>query len=271
MINPKASHVRLPMTVPEGQLVDRNWLKKQGFTRPDIDYYLRSGALQAVSHGVYRKPGKPLKWEEFLYSLQAMEYNVHCGGPQAIAEQGYSHFVSMSKVAEVHLYSPTQLPAWLQHWGPNALASESSFYLHIHRQTWLKELPQEFFTYRQYGHWDWQLRLAQIELAVFECLFEMQSETDFQQMDRWFESLSSLSPVKLQKLLKLCPSVKTKRLFGWFAERHAHAWLKHLDWASVDLGRGKRSVVKGGSYNKQWQITVPRKMEVPDGSEQSIF
>lgn len=41
-----------------------------------------------------------------------------------------------------------------------------------------------------------------------------------------------------------CHSVKVKRLF-FFAERHGHAWLKRLDRQAIDLGRGKRMLVKG--------------------------
>jgi len=37
----------------------------------------------------------------------------------------------------------------------------------------------------------------------------------------------------------------------------------------VDLGSGKRVIVKGGVLNKQFQITVPRAMG--DGPEQSVF
>jgi hypothetical protein len=52
-------------------------------------------------------------------------------------------------------------------------------------------------------------------------------------------------------------SIKVKRLFLWFAERHHHAWFSPLDASRVDLGRGKRQLVPGGRYDAKYQITVP--------------
>ena len=43
------------------------------------------------------------------------------------------------------------------------------------------------------------------------------------------EGLGNLSPRRLHTLLVACRSVKVKRLFLWFAQRHKHAWLKKLD------------------------------------------
>jgi len=51
--------------------------------------------------------------------------------------------------------------------------------------------------------------------------------------------------------------VKVKRLFFFFADRHRHAWLKHLKKDEVDLGTGKRMLVKGGKLDPTYQITVP--------------
>jgi hypothetical protein len=48
-----------------------------------------------------------------------------------------------------------------------------------------------------------------------------------------------------------------KRLFFFLADRHHHAWLKRLDKNAVDLGEGKRMLVKGGKLDRTYQITVP--------------
>ncbi|MDB5397210.1 MAG: hypothetical protein JWM91_4716, partial [Rhodospirillales bacterium] len=53
-------------------------------------------------------------------------------------------------------------------------------------------------------------------------------------------------PKRLQTPLADCQSVKVKRLFFWFAERHQLPWLKQIDQAAVGLGTGKRMLVKGG-------------------------
>jgi hypothetical protein len=69
--------------------------------------------------------------------------------------------------------------------------------------------------------------------------------------------LATLSPRRLQKLLEDCHSVKVKRLFFYFADRHRHAWLKRLDKKTINFGKGKRMLVKGGTLDRTYQITVP--------------
>ncbi len=71
------------------------------------------------------------------------------------------------------------------------------------------------------------------------------------------EGLANLSPRRLQGLLEACRSVKAKRLFFFFADRHQHAWLKRLDRQAIDLGKGDRLLVKGGKLNSVYHITVP--------------
>jgi hypothetical protein len=70
-----------------------------------------------------------------------------------------------------------------------------------------------------------------------------------------------LSPRRLQALLTDCRSVKVKRLFFWFAERHNHAWLQNLDRAGIDLGKGKRMLVRGGKFDPKYNITVPENLD----------
>ena len=80
----KQTRENLERTLPEGLLVNRKWLKEKGFMRPLVDYYLRSGALEAVVRGVYRRPGPPLKWQHVVYSLTVMGHFVHVGGRSAL-------------------------------------------------------------------------------------------------------------------------------------------------------------------------------------------
>ncbi len=259
--NSSQRSTRLPDSVPDGQLVNRQWLSHRGYKSPEVDYYLRTGGLQAPIRGFYRRPGPELRWQSVLYSLQEMRFQLHVGGVTALAEQGFTHFVSLNQDRVIHLYGPEKLPVWLEDWHTIQSLPKTPFRFAIHQQTWLKNMPEDCFIQRSFGQWDWQLNYATAELAVLEILMELQTETDFLQMDRWFQSLATLSPTRLLTLLKRCPSVKAKRLFGWFAERHQHAWFNKLDWRKVDLGSGKRSLIKGGRFNNRWQLTVPRGLE----------
>lgn len=60
-----------------------------------------------------------------------------------------------------------------------------------------------------------------------------------------------------------------ERGFFWFSDRHGHAWRKALETEGIDLGRGKRMLVKGGAFDAGYQITVPRQMAKED--ENTLF
>jgi hypothetical protein len=90
-----------------------------------------------------------------------------------------------------------------------------------------------------------------------ELLDELPDRESFHQVDALVEGLATLSPRRLQDLLLECRSVKVKRLFFFFADRHRHGWFTKLDASVVDLGKGKRMVAKGGTFDAKYQITVP--------------
>ncbi len=85
------NHSRRPSlekVLPEGLLVNRDWLYAKGFKRSAIDYYLRSEILVAAARGIYRRQGPPLKWQHVAYSLQVLDYGLHVGGRTALEVQG---------------------------------------------------------------------------------------------------------------------------------------------------------------------------------------
>lgn len=271
MTKNQAKRPRLENVLPRGQLVDRSWLYRKGFKRPDIDYHLRAKNLQASFRGVYQRPSLQLKWQNIVYSLNEMGYNTHLGGETALSQQGYAHNLSMSQT-QIGLHSAEVLPAWLEQWQQTF---NSPFSIKCHKQAWLKELPSELINTIPYGQWDWSVPHAHPELAILEYLFELKTETDFHHADSLFENLATLSPARLQLALEHCNRIKTKRLFGWFAERHQHPWHNHIHWQKIYTGSGKRSIIKGGKLDKHWQITVPHSLieqtDENNGSEQPLF
>ena len=76
------------------------------------------------------------------------------------------------------------------------------------------------------------------------------------------EGLSTLSPVRLQALLVDCHNIKVKRLFFFF-RRSPYTRLAQTPefLGAIDLGRGKRSLVKGGRYDAKHMITVPEDLD----------
>ena len=63
---------------------------------------------------------------------------------------------------------------------------------------------------------------------------------------------------QVQNLLEQCSSIKVKRLFLYMAEKSQHDWFKYINLEKIDIGKGKRSLVKDGVFVAKYAITVPK-------------
>ncbi|MDP2332654.1 MAG: type IV toxin-antitoxin system AbiEi family antitoxin domain-containing protein [Reyranella sp.] len=265
--------------LPEGLLVDAAWLGKHGFSTALRRKYIKASWLEQPARGVYRKPRGTLTWQQVIISLQTiiLREAIIVGGRTALELQGFAHYLQQ-RTGTIHLYSAKPLPTWL-----NKLKLDVRFVHHNSRKLFdndpitfglsslqfdiLKttgtsnDLLQRGLTFQPWGHWDWPLTLSTPERAVLELLDELPGHESFHQVDKLMEGLTNLSPRRLQKLLADCRSVKVKRLFFYFADRHRHAWLAQLEKDRLDLGSGKRMLVKGGRLDPTYLITVPEGMD----------
>lgn len=249
----KPDTVLLSTALPDGLVVNRKWFKEKGFDRTAVDYYVRSGKLVRVGRGAYRRPGPSLKWEHIVYSLQESGCSVHVGGRSSLDLQGIAHYLPMGGMQTVELYGINKLPGWLSGSGSAAKISARG-------SGGFDKLPDDALTAIPFGHWDWPLNFATMELALFELLDDVHDESGFSLADTYFQSATVLRPKMLNSLLQDCKRIRTKRLFLWYADRHQHQWLKKIYKDTVDIGSGKRMIVKGGVLDKTYNITVPRSM-----------
>ena len=251
----------LDAVLQEGLLVDREWLQDHGFARPAVDYYLRSGKLEAVAHGVYRKPGPALKWQNVVYSLSELGYRLHVGHLSALAFHGFSHYLELGGKNEVRLYSDKSLPGWIND------VQDMSGLIAMKRSPFtdfelgIEDVP--------FGTWDWPVRYASPERAFLELTSTASSAEEIGRVLLMMEGAANLRPGLLQSLLSQCRQVKAKRLFLWVAREQGHSWYRHIDQAKIDLGSGKRQIIKGGVLDDEFLITVPRKEE--DGQTEPVF
>lgn len=251
---------RLQHLLPDGLVVDASWLEAQGYSRSLRGKYLAQGWLERPARGVYRRPGGRLQWQQVIISLQMLlDYPIIVGGRTALELHGFAHYLRSQGPSEIHLYGDAPPPGWLA-----KLALDTRFVFHNAKRLF-KEEPiargHGSFIQQPWGHWDWPLTLSTPERAILELLDEVPNRETFHQADMLMEGLRNLSPRRLQNLLLVCRSVKVKRLFFWFAERHNHAWLKRIDGGAIDLGRGKRMLVRGGKLDPSYLITVPRDLD----------
>ena len=248
--------------LPEGQLVNRAWLRAKGFDRPRVDYALRAGKLTALSRGVYRRPGPPLKWEHVVYSLNEMGYSVHVGGRSALELKGFAHYLPMGEKYRVDLYSSETVPAWTKNFS-------ESFRFEIYTKRLFEKNGKTGLQTKSFGAWDWPIPYSAPERALLELLAYVRETADFSVADKFFEAAVNVRPDLLRNLLVSCRQIKAKRLFLWFADRHDHAWRQALETEGLDMGRGKRMIVKGGAYDPTYQITIPR--EMAEGNEHPLY
>ena len=260
---PTKSEEPLEQRLPDGQLVNRDWLQAHGFDRSRVDFFLRAGKLEAVARGVYRRPGPPLKWQHVVYSLNEMGFSVRVGGRSALETQGLAHYLPAGDLKRIDLYGKNPMPCWVRMFPGN-------FRFETHHRRLFFSLPEAAVHTRPFGAWDWPIPISTPELAFFEMLGEIKDAAGFEMADKFFESAVNLRPNLLNALLFSCNQVKAKRLFLWFSQRHGHAWRNSLETENVDLGRGKRMLVKGGAYDADYQITVPREMAGGD-VEQPLY
>ncbi|HTF96691.1 MAG TPA: type IV toxin-antitoxin system AbiEi family antitoxin domain-containing protein [Cellvibrio sp.] len=257
--------------LPEGLLIDAAWLEEKGYSRALRHQYVGANWLEQPARGVFRRPRGQLSWQQVVISLQGLlKYPVSVGGRTALELSGYAHYLQQTQ-QHIHLYSDNKCPAWLL-----KLPLQETFLIHnrTHFLPLVKIAPELFsiddstsidealavagLTVIPWGNWEFPLVISTPERAYLELLDELPQHESFHMADVIMEGLTNLSPLRLQSLLEAASSIKVKRLFFLFAERHNHAWLKRLDVSKIDLGKGKRMLVKGGKFNTKYQITVPK-------------
>ncbi len=256
----------LTTTLPEGLLVDAAWLTNHQFSTSLRRKYVKAGWLEQPARGVYRKPRGALTWQQAVISLQTiiLDDPVIVGGRTSLELQGYAHYLRQG-LETVHLYSRKALPSWL-----GKLPMDVQFVNHNSRRLFPHDLVtyglhdsadgdrlQRGLTFQPWGTWDWPLTLSTPERAILEVLDELPDRESFHQVDKLMEGLVNLNPRRLTRLLGDCRSVKVKRLFFFFSDRHPHAWRRHIEKEAFDLGSGKRLLVRGGKLDPTYLITVP--------------
>jgi hypothetical protein len=265
---------RLERLLSDGLLVDAAWLSKQGYSTSLRSQYVTSGWLDHPAREVYQRKAGALNWQQAVVSLQAvLGQDLVVGGRTALELQGFAHYLS-HETKEVHLYGPKRPPAWLNKLplGVRFFYHNSQPLFHSARAPRAREnqelsphvssfsntdsLPSDLVV-QPWGSAGRQLTLSSPERAVLELLDELPNHESFHQVDKLMEGLANLSPRRLEKLLLDCRSIKVKRLFFFFADRHKHAWLSRVNKGAIDLGKGKRMLVRGGKLDTTYHITVP--------------
>ncbi len=243
--------------------MDTAWLKARRIDAKSIHDYVARGWIERVVRGVYRRPlpsgaqADELSWQVVLLSLQRLKgCSVHLGGESALDFAGHVHYLSLAGTPSVHFYGDA--PTWLKR-----LPTTEPIVLHRSRLFGRDPVGVDGADGLDEDNgwavdvWRWPIRASCPERAILEAIDELPNNASFEHLDRTFEGLTGLRPKRLMTLLAACRSVKVRRLFFVFADRHEQGWRKYLETERIDFGSGPRALVPGGRFHPTYGVSVP--------------
>lgn len=212
------------------------------------------GILSPVGKGAYYRPQVPLTPEGIIIGLQKLAGKAaHIGARSALNRLGQAHYLPLAGEPSTELWTKDRLPGWvegarLQEGGITAV--RKGLFEPGMETVGLMDWPTRIR--------NWSIKISGPERAMLEVLGELDdTDAEFKHAAEIFEGLTGLRPRLITELLKGCSSIKVKRLFLFFAMHYKHAWTKRIAPQDFDLGKGKRQIVKGGSFNSTFGITIP--------------
>lgn len=242
---------RLLKSQPSGVVYLSSWLTENGFSTQLLNRYKKSNWLYSIGTGAWMRVGEKPTYEGAIYALkQQTQSSIHLGGKTALSLLGKAHYLEFS-TQQITLFggSKEKLPAWFSkyNWGVKVNYFSSSF---LPSNVGLQTLEQSNFS----------LQISNPVRALLECLYLAPKKQNLLECYEILEGLNNLRPKQVQDLLEQCTSIKVKRLFLYMAQKSKHDWFKYINVEKIDMGKGKRSIVKEGVYIGEYGITVPKEL-----------
>ena len=208
----------------KGTVRTSNSLRTDGYSDDLLSKYVKSKWLESFGFGAYKLYGNSIHWFGAIHALQTeLNSTIHVAGKSALQINGLAH-----------------------KWDTTLTITQTTKcgnYSHF-----LTDIVLDSIT----------LKVSSPELAIMEMLLKVPDGESYNEANLIMEGLLTLRPKVVSKLLLECKSVKTKRLFLHLAEKQNHTWFRRLDLAKVNLGSGKRQIIKNGRLDSKYLITVPR-------------
>lgn len=237
---------------PPGVVLLSAWLAEQGYSLDLQKRYRKSKWLESIGSGAMVRFGDKIDFTGALYALQFQKgLSIHVGAKSALAYLGKAQYLEL-QTKSVQLFGAKGeiLPTWFNEypWGVEVSYFTSAF---LPPHLGLTKIDQPTF----------QINISNAARAMLECLYLVPDEQSLIECYELMESLNNLRPKLVQELLEQCTSVKVKRLFLYLAEKARHSWVDYLNIGQIELGSGKRSLTKNGTYIPKYKITVPKELE----------
>jgi predicted transcriptional regulator of viral defense system len=237
---------------PQNAVLFGSWLTSQGLDAKSQYSYMKSGWLTRISKGVYKMQGASPTLMDAISSYNT-QMNKHCvvGAYSALDLRGYSHYLSMGK-PKAYLFTgnKSKLPSWMlnEDWDMTVKHMITSF---------LGDETLGVETMTVDGR---DLLVSSPERAIMECLNLPDAASSLLDIYYIMESLTTLRPKLVQRLLESCTSQKVKRLFLYMSEKANHPWVKALKVDSITLGTSRYMVTSTGKYIRKYNMTIPKEL-----------
>ena len=227
------------------------WFKRHKVARSLIHRYESTGLIKGLGGGAYVKAnGLPLNWQSAILTAQTeVELPIHVGGHSVFYLMGLNQYLRFDKkhIVFIVVREKLRIPIWLKKndWGVKFQFKTSRLF---DDDSGLEVFKRSKFP----------IIIASRERAVMEMIDSMDLSESFESLEQYFEGLTNIRASLTQGLLESCNSIKVKRVFLFMATKLDLPIIKKINISKVDLGQGKRVVVKSGVFSKEFNITVPR-------------
>ncbi|MGB0879466.1 MAG: type IV toxin-antitoxin system AbiEi family antitoxin [Polaribacter sp.] len=240
---------KLLKSQPSGVVYLTSWLTENGFSTQLLNRYKKSNWLYSIGTGAWMRDGEKPTYQGAIYALQRQsKVSIHLGGKTALALLGKVHYLELNK-QQIVLFGGNneKLPTWFSSydWGLKVNYYSTSF---LPEEVGLQSSKESVFNQQ----------VSNPVRALMECLYLSPKKQELIECYEIMEGLNNLRPKQVQDLLEQCNSIKVKRLFLYMAEKSGHNWFKYINLKNIDMGKGKRSLVKNGVYISKYGITVSK-------------
>lgn len=230
---------------PANVVLTSDLLSESGYSPQLMQKYVSSAWVKRVGDGAYYRSHEIVHFQGAIWPLQQNNNLLICG-KSALELQVHEHYLTFGKRVIQLSYIPSFTPPkWLKNhdFGVHfQFIRSAEVPCDLVNEVMIENIP---------------VRTSCLELAAFEACQGIPKINTFDSVSSIFDGLTTLRVDVVQNLLETFHSIKAKRLFLYFATQSQQAWLKKLNLHNVDLGAGKRQIVKGGKLDRTYLITVP--------------
>ncbi len=228
-----------------GEIKIASYLSNNHYSRVLLNKYKKSNIISSIGKGAYKLYNDRVYWYSAINAIQfQLNKNLHIGSKTALNMFGITHFVGKDINTVVVYRKNDTVPKWFSQykWKMDIQIS----YKNIFSKNHLK-----IINYKNYD-----IRTAVPEQAIMEMINDIVVKYTPEEIEQVFENLTMLRPKIIQELLENCRSIKTKRVFLYFADKFDYKWNRKINRQKITLGSGKRQVVKNGRYIKKYDIVI---------------